>query len=162
LKTPPPPVELSCCGKLSQWCSKTVCCCCDNSKNQVHRFSEQIVTTISGKEAVRRILIIIEYIRYSNINTPSHIRVLGSDDQLTFYKERLHADTLQFYLLDNHDFENNDYVLKQAQAASLCRLVTQLKAMVGQYPDAAALEKIGGKRDDLVIGEPPNEAIGGE
>jgi hypothetical protein len=159
LKTPPPPIKLSRCETIRQWCNKTFCCCRHDSKSQVHIEPEKIMTTISGHEAERKILITIEYLRYSNIDTPSHVRVLGTTDQLAYYKEHLFTDTLKFYLLDNRDLEPEDFDLKRMQASTLCRLVTQLKTMVGHYPDEPTLQMIIGKRDHLAIGDPPRETI---
>jgi hypothetical protein len=161
LKTPPPPVKLSCCEKIGQWCKTTFCCCgcCDDPKAKVHVEPEQIMTTITDKEAERKILITIEYVHYSNIDTPSHVRVLGTTDQLEFYKEHLHIETLKFYLLDNYEYEQTDFDLKRMQASTLCRLVTQLKTMTGHYPDESTLQMIIGKRDNLAIGDPSKETI---
>jgi hypothetical protein len=160
LKTPLPLVELSCCQKICQWCHKTFCCCCNDSKSQIHKEPEQIITKISNREAERKILVIVEYIRYSNIHTPSNVRVLSVPDQVAFYKEHLDIDTLKFYLLANRDFEQADFNLKRTQASTLCRLVTQLKSMIGYYPDEPTLEKIIGKRGTFAIGDPPQETIG--
>jgi len=158
LRTPPPQVQLSCCQEISK-CCKTFWCC-DNSKVQVHTEPEEIITTISNQEAERKVLITIEYIRYSNIDTPSHIRVLSVPDQFAFFREHLCKDTLNFYLLDSYDFEQADFDLKRMQASTLCRLVTQLKAMVGYYPDEPTLQMIIDKGDNMAIGDPPNETIG--
>ncbi len=155
----PQNVRLSCCQKITGWCNKTFCCCCDNSDRRIHTKPEQVVTTISGEEAQRRILITIEYIRYSNIHTPSHVRVLSALDQATFYKENLHTDILQFYLLDNCDFEQTAFDLKRMQASVLCRMVTQLKAMIGNYPDESILQTIISKHSTLAIGDPPKENL---
>jgi len=160
LKTPPPPVDFSCCGKMNRWCCKTFCCCCNDSESQIHKEPEQIITKISNREAERKILVTVEYIRYSNIHTPSNVRVLSVPDQVAFYKEHLDIDTLKFYLLANRDFEQADFNLKRTQASTLCRLVTQLKSMIGYYPDEPTLEKIIGKRGTFAIGDPPQETIG--
>lgn len=157
LRTPPPPIKLSCCQRINRWCSRTFCCCCNNAIGQGRIEPEEIITTISNQEAERKILITIEYSRYSNIDTPSHIRVLSLSDQVAFFRERFHTDILEFYLLDNHDFEQTDFDLKRMQASTICRLVTQLKSMSGHYPDALTLEHIIGKHDTLAIGNPPEE-----
>jgi len=114
---------------------------------------------IANREAERKILITIEYIRYSNIHTPSHVRVLSVPDQSAFYKEHIHSDTLQLYLLDNHEFEKANFDAKQTQASTICRLVTQLKSMIGHYPDEPTLNQIIGKQGILTIGDPPQETI---
>ena len=129
LRTPPLPVKLSCCGRVSQWCSKTFSCCCDDSKTQVHKKPEQIVTTIANQEADRKILITIEYMRYSNVHIPSTVLALSSNSKQTFNKQQLQKEMLQFYLFESHQFEHTDFDLKQTQASTLCRLITQLKAM---------------------------------
>jgi hypothetical protein len=155
LSTPPPPVKLSCCGKVSQWCSKTFCCCCNDSKTQVHTGPEPIITTIANQEAGRKILITIEYMRYSNVHIPSTVRVLSPTGQQNFNKEQLQKETLIFYLLESHEYEHTDFELKQAQASTLCRLVTQLKAMAEHYPDEATLNQIMHKRENSLFGEKP-------
>ncbi|CAF4282701.1 unnamed protein product [Rotaria sp. Silwood2] len=155
-------IQLSCCERIVRWCNRTFCCCCcccDNSNHQINNEPEQIITTISNQEAERKILITIEYIRYSNIHTPSHIRVLPTTDQGTFYKEHLHTDILKFYLLDNIDFEQIDFDVKRMQAATLCRLVTQLKSMIGHYPNEQTLEQLINRQGSLAIGDPPKETI---
>jgi hypothetical protein len=156
----PQHVKLSCCGEIKQWCCKTFCCCCNNSDRRVHNGPEKIVTTISGEEAERKIIITIEYIRYSNIHTPSHVRVLAVSDQTAFYKENFHQETLQFYLLDSDDYQQTDFDLKHMQASILCRLVTDLKAMMGHYPDESTLQTLISKHDGLAIGDPPRETLG--
>jgi len=159
LRTPPRPVKLSCGKRCSRWCCATFCCH-DYSNKQIQTGPEEIITTISNQEAERKILITIEYIRYSNIDSPSHIRVLSVPDQVAFFKEHFHKDTLKFYLLNSNDFEQADFDLKRMQASTLCRLVTQLKAMVGYYPDEPTLQMIIDKGDNMAIGDPPNETIG--
>ena len=163
LRTPPLPIKLGCWQRISQWCNKTFCCCCccNDSKGQVHHEPEQIITTISNQEAERKILITMEYIRYSNIDTPSHVRVFSPSDQFDFYRRNFHKiEPLEFYLLDNYDFEQADFDFKRMQASTLCRLVTQLKAMIGHYSDEPTLGMIIGKRGNLAVGDPPQETIG--
>ncbi len=159
LKTPPPPVKLSCCQRIGRWCSKTFGCCRKDSKYQVYNGPEQIMTTISHQEAERKILITIEYIRYSNIDTPSHTRVLLQSDQFNFFRENHHKDPLEFYLIDSYDFQQDDFDLKRMQASTLCRLITYLKTMIGHYPDEPTLEMIISKQDNLAIGDPPSETF---
>ncbi len=159
LETPPPPIQISCNKRCSRWCCTTFCCRDDTTK-KIQPKPEEIITIISNQEAERKILITIEYLRYSNIDTPSHIRVLSPADQVAFFKEHLHTDTLTFYLLDNLDFEQDDFDLKRMQASTLCRLVTQLKTMIGHYPDEPTLQIIIGKQDSLTVGDPPKETIG--
>jgi hypothetical protein len=112
-----------------------------------------------GQKSDRVILITIEYIRYNNIDTPSYFRALAPTDAAVYYKENLHTDTLKFYLVNNQDFEQTDFNSKRAQGASLCRLVTQLKAMDGQYPDESTLENIITKHEIQVVGDPPKETM---
>jgi hypothetical protein len=45
------------------------------------------------------------------------------------------------------------------QGSTLCRLVTQLKSMVGRYPDESTLEMIISSQYNLAIGDPPQETI---
>ena len=155
----PAPVQRTCCERIGGWCKRTFCCCCNNSDQKIHPGPEKVVTTISNEQAERKILVTIEHIRYSNIHTPSHIRVLQTSDQFGFFKENLHTDILKFYLLDNCDFEQENFNFKQMQASTLCRLVTQLKSMIGHYPDESTLKQIIGKEATLVIGDAPQETI---
>ena len=74
-------------------------------RSQVHHKSEEMITTISKGGAERKILITIEYDHYTNIHIPSHIRLLSTNDQVEFYKEKLHTDTMKFYLIDNSEFD---------------------------------------------------------
>jgi hypothetical protein len=159
IPTPPPSVRLSCCQKVNQWCSKTFCCCCNKSKNQVHIDSGRTVVEIVGEKGERVILISIEYIRYHNINTPSYFNALATADATSYYKDHLHTDKLNFYLLNNQDFDQTDFNLKRAQGSTLCRLVTLLKAMDGEYPDESTLENIIDKHEIQTIGDPPKETM---
>jgi hypothetical protein len=159
IRTPPPPVQLSCCQKMSQWCSKTLCCCCNESNNQVHINPDHTTVQVVDEKGERFILITIEYIRYSNINTPSYFGALATTDAAAYYKDHLHTDTLKFYILNNHDFEQADFDLKRAQGATLCRLITLLKAMSGQYPDEAALADIINKHEIQTVGDSPRENL---
>jgi hypothetical protein len=156
LKTPPPPVDFSCCSKMNLWCCKTFCCCCDN---QVHVDPVRTIAQIVDEKGERVILITIEYIRYNNINTPSYFNALTTADANVYYRERLHTDILKFYVLNNQDFEQTNFDLKRAQGATLCRLVTHLKAMAGQYPDESTLQNIISKQEIQVIGDPPQESL---
>jgi hypothetical protein len=155
----PPSVKLSCGKRCIRWCCITFCCY-DCFKNQLSMKSEEIITTISNQQAERKILITIEYVHYSYIDTPSHVRVLGTNDQLEFYKGRFRTDPpLKFYLLDNNEYEQTDFDLKRMQAATLCRLVTQLKSMTPRYPDESTLQMIINKPDSLTIGDEAQETI---
>jgi hypothetical protein len=161
INTPPPPVDLSCCDKMSQWCCKTFCCCCccNDSKNQVHNGPQRTNVQVVGEKGQRVILITIEYIRYSNIDTPSYFGALATTDAAAYYKDHLHTDTLKFYLVNNQDFEQVDFDSKRIQGATLCRLVTQLKTMAGKYPDEPTLESIINKHEIQAIGDPPKENL---
>lgn len=148
------PKKLSCCGKFNQWC-----CCCKTSKNQIHADTGQTISKIVDEKGERVILMTIEYIRYNHINTPSYLNALPSRDAIAFYKEHFHTDVLKFYLLNNHDFDRTNFDVKRAQGAALCRLVTQLKAMVNEYPDDATLETIIRKQEIQAIGDPLQETL---
>jgi hypothetical protein len=155
----PPPSKLSCWQKLKRWCITLFCRNC--MTKQSSKKSEEIIRTILNQEAQRYILITIEYIRYSNIDSPSHVRVLPQSDQAAFFNKHFNMDMdpLQFYLLNNNVFEQTDFNLKREQASILCRLVTQLKAMGGHYPDELALERIISNPNILAIGDPVEETM---
>jgi hypothetical protein len=82
---------------------------------------------------------------------------LSPSDQLDFYKKNFHKEPLEFYLLENKDFEQADFDFKRMQGSTLCRLVTQLKTMADHYPDEATLEEMISKHDHLAVGDPPQE-----
>ena len=105
------------------------------------------------------ILMKITYIRYSNADTPSYLRALPSDASATFLRENFHQETLKFYLLNSKEFEQENYEIKRAQGASLCRLVTQLKAMAPYYPDQPALEQIIVKEQVHAFGDRPQDNL---
>ncbi len=121
--------------------------------------SGHTITQLVDEKGERVILITIEYIRYNNINTPSYFHALATTDAAVFYREHLHTDTLQFYLLNNQDFDQTNFNLKRVQGATLCRLVTQLKAMNGEYPDESILENIISKQEIQAIGDPLQETL---
>lgn len=149
-------IKYSCCEKFRRCCQRTFCCRRD-SKKQIYAKSEQIITTNSNQKAERKILITLEYARYSNIDTPSHLRVTSTAFQTNFYDQHFHVDSLEFYLLDNNEFEKTDFDLKRMQGSILCCLVTQLKAMIGRYPDEETLEEIINTHDYFEAGDPPTE-----
>ncbi len=153
INTPPPRRALSCCEKIIQWL------CGGNSNNQVHADPGRIIRQIVDEKGERVILIEIQYIRYSNINSPSYFNALAKTDAEVYYKERFDTVPLTFYLLNNQDFDQTNFDLKRAQAVTLCRLVAHLKAMVGQYPDEPTLNNIINKQAILDIGDPPQEAL---
>ena len=156
----PRQVEYSCCDRVKNWCHRAFCCCCDGEKLKKQESKpDKIVTTVTDEHAERKIIVTIEYVHYSNIHTPSHIRVLQTSDQAEFYQKRLHSETLKFYLTVSRQTEQDNFHIRQKEAAMLCRLVTQLKSMIGHYPDEQTLEQIVNKRSALTIGEPPTETI---
>ena len=114
---------------------------------------------IGDQTAERRVLITIEYVSYSNIDTPSHVRVLDNQDKFALYKENLAKKTVQFFLLCDSTFEDRDFAVKREQAAALCRLVTQLKMMSGKYPSGKELEQLVSRESRLTMGDPVNESI---
>lgn len=147
------PRKLSCGEKFQRWC------CCKTMNNQVHTDTGQTISQIVDEKGERVILMTIEYIRYNHINSPSYFNVLPNDDAMNFYREHFHQDVLKFYLLNNHDFDRTNFDVKRAQGATFCRLVTQLKAMVDQYPNDATLETIIRKQEIQAIGDPLQETL---
>lgn len=163
-----PEIKLSCCGKIKKWCAVTFCCCdCSDCCRRYHdRWNKkiqpkppQLIPQITNRTAERRILVTIEQIHYSNIHTPSHTRVLTVPDQTGFFKERFQPELLLFYLLDDANFDEKQFDSYRMQAAILCRLVTELKAMIGSYPDESALKELITKRSLFSTGDIPNEAL---
>lgn len=155
INTPPPPREESCCHKLFCCC----CCCCDDTDSRVHVDPGRTVKQVVGQKGEHMIRITVEYIRYNNIDTASHLRVLRTTDAEEYYKEHLHTDKLEFYLIDNNEFDQTNFNVQRAAGARLCRVVTNLKAMSNQYPDASALQGILNAPEVDAMGESPRETM---
>jgi hypothetical protein len=72
--------------------------------------------------------------------------------KLSFIKKKhLHTDILKFYLVDDCDLQQDDFDLKRTQASTICRLVTQLKTIVGHYPDEQTFQKIINKNEITLL-----------
>lgn len=125
----------------------------------MHNDPEFTTPRIVDEKGERVILITIEYIRYHNINTPSYFTALATTDAAVYYRDHLYTDTMKFYLLNNQDFEHEDFNSKRTEGSLLCRLVTQLKALAGQYPDDSTLKNIIHQEQIHIIGDPPQETM---
>ncbi|CAF3340084.1 unnamed protein product [Rotaria socialis] len=143
--------------QLIRDCLSAICCCCCHEN--VHNEPKYHITTNTIEHENRSISVIIEYLYYSHINTPSHIGVLAASDQMNFYKNRLQFEKLEFFLLKNTEFNRAEYAIKRQQGETLCRLVMQLKAMQGNYPDSSQLEEIISEKDVHLFGDDPQEYV---
>ncbi|CAF2057198.1 unnamed protein product [Rotaria magnacalcarata] len=158
LTTLPKAKKRTFCQKIRDCFSAIFCCCCCCHEN-VHNEPKYLITTNPIEHENRSISVIIEYLHYSHINTPSHIGVLPTSDQMNFYKNRLQFETLEFFLLKNTEFNPVKYAIKRQQGETLCRLVMQLKAMEGNYPDSSQLGEIISEKDVHLFGDDPQEDV---
>jgi hypothetical protein len=118
------------------WCStffnRFRCWCC-RKRMLVDLIKRKDVSM--EKQAQRIVTISIEYSKYSNPGSVSTARLLSRQEQEAYYKERFEPDTkLEFYLINDAEFDPSNFELKQQQAEGLCRTVMHLKAMTGNYP----------------------------
>ena len=104
--------------------------------------SEQVVEEEVEKEATRAIRMTIKHLSHSLVHTPSNVAVLSADKQKEFYEKQLNVETLQFYYLQSGLFEETDFNNELEQSEALARIVMQLKAISGQYPDPNQLKEI--------------------
>jgi hypothetical protein len=70
------------------------------------------------------------------------VRVLSAVKQAEFYESYLGAKTVRFYYLYTATVDDLDYRKKLLESETLARMVMQLKAMNGHYPDGPQLEQI--------------------
>jgi hypothetical protein len=134
-----PPEDLSCCETLQKCCIRRVCYCCCTEKKVAPEFVENTQRT---EKAARRIVVTIKHVRHSNVDTPTNVRVLSAIRQAAFYEEQLAVDTVKFYYLHNTEVEKNEYNKQLQDSETLARIIIQLKAMNGHYPDVPQLEQI--------------------
>lgn len=99
---------------------------------------------ISIERRVQRMVkISIDYSKYSNPDSASHARLLGSKEPEAYYKKQFEPHTkLEFYLINDIDFDLTTFGIKRQQAEALCRTVMHLKSMRGNYPSENELDKI--------------------
>jgi hypothetical protein len=79
------------------------------------------------------ILIEMQCIHHSNIDIPTHVRVLPEDEKQKFYTENFNVEPIYFYLVNNNETEQNDFQKKSYEAEKLCRIVVQLRNMVDLF-----------------------------
>ena len=117
---------------------------------------------IEKKGAQRTVTINIEYSLYSNLHTPSNVRVLPEADRAQFYKDNFKPNTkLQFYLVRNAEYGPANFHQKRVQAANLCRLIMQLKGMSAPNPNGiSAISHPGPQELQQIFTQPAFGAIG--
>ena len=104
--------KLGCCGKFKECIRENFCCCpscpckickpISEEKPQYDTFTKRNVT------ANRMILIEMKCIQHSNIDIPTHVRVLPADEKQKFYTENFNVETIYLYLVNNNETEQND------------------------------------------------------
>ena len=133
IELPLPPRKKGCCDKFRCWCCR--------KKILMKKIQRREIKTET--DAQRVITMNIEYSKYSNIDTPSHTRLLSGQDQLEYYKRTFYPEkTLTFYLVNNTEFDPANFEVRKKEAEVLARTVMQLKAMKGDYPSERELENI--------------------
>jgi hypothetical protein len=67
--------------------------------------------------------------RYVNPDSASIVRGLNLQEREKLISTMARIELLEFNLINNKDFENDDYAEKQQQAELLCRAVSHLKTL---------------------------------
>ena len=107
------------------------------------------------QQAQRMITVSIEYSKYSNLDSSSNARLLSREEQEAYYRRRFDPDTkLEFYLINDTEFDPKNFEIKRQQAEGLCRTVMQLKAMAGDYPSENELDSILDQPYRRTLGDP--------
>lgn len=147
-RIPAPKEEETCCTRCT---NRFRCWCC-----RIKRVVEYIrrTHTKAEKEAARVIMMTIEYSRYSHPDTVSNARVLSAQDQHKFYHDIFKPhETLNFYLVNDTDFDPNNFAKKMQHATDLCRTVIQMKGVKDKYPSSDKLFNILEKSEKRTIGD---------
>ncbi|CAF1135098.1 unnamed protein product [Rotaria magnacalcarata] len=130
---PLPKQEEPCCSPFRCWCCRV--------KKLIGLVKRK--NTSGEREARRVIIVTLEYIKYSNLDTPSNTRLLSNGEQLAHYKEKFKLEEqLEFYLFMDTDLNASNFEVKKKEAEDFCRTVMQLKGMRNQYPSENELEQI--------------------
>jgi hypothetical protein len=139
-----PKAKLGCWG-LFQQClrEKCSCCCCPDCicdccptcmhnccKTPPDEAPKYDTNTRRHVTANRMILIEMKCIQHSNIDIPTHVNVLPTDEKHKFYTENFNVDPIYFYLVNNTEPDQNDFQKKSSEAERFIRVVVQLRKMV--------------------------------
>lgn len=125
--------------QMKNYCIKHFCCwCCEEKKVA----AELLETETKKKEATRCIVITIKHLCHSYVDTPSNVRVLSVVKQAEFYEKQLEVNIIKFSYFQSENFDEVEYNSKLGESETLARIVMQLKAMNGHYPDSSQLEQI--------------------
>ncbi|CAF0767757.1 unnamed protein product [Adineta steineri] len=151
---PLPKVKESCWSKC---CNPCRCWCC--RKKRLVRLIKR-TNTKAARQAERVITMTIQYSKYSNLDTASHTRLLSNQHQLEYFKAKFQPDAeLEFYLINDTEFEPMNFDVKKNEAEVLCRTVMQLKGMKNRYPSADELDKILDQPQQRIFGTIFHEPI---
>jgi hypothetical protein len=127
-------------GCCTNFFNRFRCLCC-RKRVLVDLIKRTDIST--GQQAQRMITISIDYSKYSHLESASNARLLSRQEQEAYYRERFEPDTkLEFYLINDTEFDPSNFELKRQQAEGLCRTVMHLKAMTGNYPSENELDSI--------------------
>ena len=134
---PLPKTDADCC---TNFLDRFRCWCC--RKKVLVRLIKR-TNTLTEQQAQRVIKVSIVYSKYSNPDSASNARLLKPEEQGAYHKKRFEPDVeLEFYLVNNTEFDQKNFEIKQKQAEDLCRTVMHLKAMTGKYPSETELDSI--------------------
>jgi hypothetical protein len=135
----------SCVGPFRCWCCR--------KKKLVDIIKR--TNTVSEREAERVIIITIEYNKYSNLDSATNTRLLSTDEQFAYYKDKFKPDAeMKFCLVNSTEVDPTNFELKREEAKTLCRTVMQLKGMRNHYPSDNELDKILDQAIKRTFGDP--------
>ena len=56
----------------------------------------------------------VEYVKCSNLDTSSHVRLLTEQERANFYKDKFHVEKeLKFYLVKSNQFDPTNFDVKK-------------------------------------------------
>ncbi|UJR11462.1 hypothetical protein I4U23_015641 [Adineta vaga] len=119
------------------------CCSCCRSRRKKKLFKRIKQTKTTDRHVERTITMIIEYSKYSNLDSATNTRLLSNEDQLAYYRTQFNPKSeLKFYLLKETQIDPKNFDLTKTYAEILCRTVMQLKGMKNSYPSDYELQII--------------------
>lgn len=131
--------------------NKCRCWCCRIKKLR-HNIRRTYVR--EERQAKRVITMTINYSKHSHPDTLSNARLLSAEDQNKFYKGVfVPHERLEFYLVNDTEFDRNNFETKMQQATNLCRTVMQMKAVNDRYPPSEKLFSILESSNSKIIGD---------
>jgi hypothetical protein len=126
--------KLGCCAQTKNCLRQTFCCCpkcpCKICKPPPKEIPQYDTNRRQNMTANRMVVIEMKCIRYTNIHIPSYVQVLPNDEKINFYKKYFDVDTIEFYLVNNTETDENQFKAKCHEAEEFSRTIVQLRNMV--------------------------------